>query len=162
MRRSTRSNILAVSYSKGSIMRDTMLFTMDDQEQLFDVGGPQPKKKKVRGPSAQNKSQRAKSLLVDDALKEQVYLYWVSVMRQGKRAPAGLDENRKTRIGWAVHDFGVEDCFRAIDGCAASEWHMGRNKENARHDDLDLIFRDVERVERFIGLAPKDVGGVDW
>ena len=88
-------------------MRDTMLFTMDDQEQLFDVGGPQPKKKKVRGPSAQNKSQRAKSLLVDDALKEQVYLYWVSVMRQGKRAPAGLDENRKTRIGWAVHDFGV-------------------------------------------------------
>ena len=45
----------------------------------------------------------------------------------------------------------METCRRAIDGCAVSDFHMGRNKRGRRYDSLDLIFRSHDNVERFLG-----------
>ena len=42
------------------------------------------------------------------------------------------------------------DRVMAIEGCARSEWHMGKNDRGQRYDDLTLIFRDAEKVERFL------------
>jgi hypothetical protein len=40
--------------------------------------------------------------------------------------------------------------MKAIDGCAASDWHMGRNPGNKRYDDLELIFRNQKQVDMFL------------
>jgi len=38
---------------------------------------------------------------------------------------------------------------------------MGRNKANKRYDDLELIFRDQDHVERFLSFTNQDLEG-DW
>ena len=70
-----------------------------------------------------------------------------------------LDERRYLKVASAVSDYGVDECLRAIRGCSASDFHMGRNKQNKRYDDLELIFRDQDHVERFLEYGASADGG---
>ena len=106
--------------------------------------------KKTRGPSRLTREQREKAEKVDPQLVDQVYQYWCEVMRPGRKRVPALDAKRYLKVASAVADYGVEECLRAIRGCAASDFHMGRNKQNKRFDDLELIFRDQDHVERFL------------
>lgn len=123
-----------------------------------------PEVKKVRGASSLTKQKQAKAATVVDELAQQVYEYWCTVMRPGRKRVPHLDTKRLVAVKAAIHDFGIEDCMRAIDGCAKSDFHMGRNKHNRRYDDIELILRDQEHVERFIGYCNKVDGeqGADW
>lgn len=126
---------------------------------LFGVPDPEkkPEKKKRGRPEDIGKAeQRAKASVVEEDLIGQVYAYWVEVMRPGRKVVPKLDEARRRKIGWAVYDYGVEECKKAIDGCAASQWHMGRNPSRRRYDDIELIFRNQQKVDMFISLAPDD------
>jgi hypothetical protein len=50
-----------------------------------------------------------------------------------------------------------DEIRRAVFGCSRSDWHMQRGKyadrDGDRHDDLTLILRDSEHVERFARMA---------
>lgn len=90
-------------------------------------------------------------------------------MRPGRTRVPALDAKRYLKVASAISDYGVEECMRAIRGCAASDFHMGRNKQNKRFDDLELIFRDQDHVERFLGYGaysdavdPVDGEGDEW
>ncbi len=90
-------------------------------------------------------------------------------MRPGRTRVPALDAKRYLKVASAISDYGVEECMRAIRGCAASDFHMGRNKQNKRFDDLELIFRDQDHVERFLGYGaysdavdPVDGEGNEW
>lgn len=107
-------------------------------------------KKATRGPSRLTRQQREKAEKVDPELVDQVYAYWCEVMRPGRTRVPALDARRYLKVAAAVSDYGVEECMKAIRGCAASDFHMGRNKQNKRYDDLELIFRDQDHVERFL------------
>lgn len=48
--------------------------------------------------------------------------------------------------------YSVEDCKLAIDGCAASDWHMGQNPNHRRYDSLELIMRE-DKIDGFISMA---------
>lgn len=115
--------------------------------------------KKTRGDSTLKKQQRIKSSTVAEDLILQVYNYWLSVMRPGRGRVPALDDKRRLKVASAIHDYGVEDCMRAIDGCKKSDFHMGRNKARRRYDDIELIFRDQDHIERFLGLIDE---GSDW
>lgn len=132
----------------------------DDQEPTTPV----QEEKTVRGPSSLTKQKRVKAATVVDELAQQVYEYWCAVMRPGRKRVPQLDTKRMIAVKAAIHDFGVEDCMKAIDGCAKSDFHMGRNKQNKRYDDIELILRDQEHVERFIGYCNKADGQekADW
>lgn len=118
--------------------------------------------KRVRGESRLKQQQRRKAAGVSEDEILEVYEHWISVMRPGKKRVPGLDEKRRLKVASAIADYGVGDCKLAIDGCSRSDFHMGRNKQKRRYDDLELILRDQDHVERFLGCGVVDDGEVDW
>ncbi|SVC42381.1 uncharacterized protein METZ01_LOCUS295235 [marine metagenome] len=118
-------------------------------------------KKNSRGESALKKEQRLKAAGVPESSIVIIYEYWLEVLRPGRTRVPTLDAKRRLKVASAIADYGIEDCKRAIDGCAASDFHMGRNKANKRYDDLELIFRDQDHVERFLGYTNQELQG-DW
>lgn len=116
--------------------------------------------KKTRGESRLKQQQRRKAAAVPEADVLNVYEHWIAVMRPGKKRVPALDEKRRLKVASAIADYGVEDCKKAIDGCARSDFHMGRNKQKKRYDDLELILRDQDHVERFLSYIADEE--IDW
>jgi hypothetical protein len=89
----------------------------------------------------------------------ELFEHWRSVM--GKSPASKLDDKRKRRCEWAIREYGLEAARLAIDGCARSDFHMGRDpKTNGdKHNDLTLIFRDAAHFEKFRDLAARPLSG---
>lgn len=113
----------------------------------------------ARGESRLKKEQRAKAAEVSEEDILNVYSYWAQIMRPNRKRLPALDDRRRLKVAAAIADYGLEDCRRAIDGCSRSDFHMGRNRQKKRYDDLELIFRDQDHVERFLAFAEE---GADW
>lgn len=78
---------------------------------------------------------------------ETVFQHWRKAMR--KNAAPQFDEKRQRQVRKQLKaGRTVAELCRAIDGCAASAWHM----EN-RQTDLSLICRDADHVEKFMAFA---------
>jgi len=79
-------------------------------------------------------------------------------MRPGRTRVPALDDKRRLKVASAIADYGAAECMRAIDGCRQSDFHMGRNKQNKKYNDLELIFRDQDHIERFLSylVVPRD------
>ena len=116
--------------------------------------------RKTRGPSKLTRQQLQKAEKVPEAEVNEVYEYWCTVMRPGRTRVPSLDTKRRLKVASAIADYGVDECKAAIDGCAASDFHMGRNKQKKRYDDLELIFRAQDHVERFLSYGGAQE--VDW
>lgn len=96
-------------------------------------------------------SQRApaKSSPTPDVLE--VFEYWKTVMGSPRSL---LDSHREKAINKALKNYSIADCKLAIDGCAATDWNMGRDpRSSKKYNGIDLIFRNSEYIERFIGTA---------
>ena len=79
-----------------------------------------------------------------------IFAYWVRVMKKPK---AKLDERRRNLIRSRLRDgWTPEDLHYAIAGNAADDWSQGDNDRNKPFNELSLILRDAERIERFIDL----------
>jgi hypothetical protein len=79
-----------------------------------------------------------------------VFSYWQQVMNKPK---AKLDDVRRRKIKGALKSFSVAECQCAIDGCAQSVFHMGKNDNGKRYDGIGLIFRNPEKIEQFIAMT---------
>ncbi|HVJ17527.1 MAG TPA: hypothetical protein VM686_19000 [Polyangiaceae bacterium] len=77
----------------------------------------------------------------------EVFEYWRTVM--GKRSTAVLSDKRRRLIRAAIKSHGVDTAKAAIDGCARTPWNMGENPDRRRFDDIELILRDAQHIERF-------------
>lgn len=79
---------------------------------------------------------------------EALFEHWKAVMGHTR---ARMDLARKKIIQARIGDgYTQEDLMMAIDGCAASAFHMGENDRGQRYDSLTLIFRDADHVDKFI------------
>ena len=99
----------------------------------------------------QTKDQAGKARKVSEEAIRIVFEYWKEKVGITRRAV--LDDKRRLRIGWAIHDYGVEACKQAIDGITKSDWHMGKNPQQKKYNDVELIFRNAANVEKFISMA---------
>jgi uncharacterized protein YdaU (DUF1376 family) len=78
---------------------------------------------------------------------ESVFLYW---QQQTHKPSAKFTPGRKRKVQARLKEgYSVEQLKNAIDGCLASEFHQGKNDSGMVLDDLTLICRDGEHVERF-------------
>ena len=78
-----------------------------------------------------------------------VFEHWQKTL--GHEA-AKFTKDRRVKIRARLAEkYTVEDLKRAVDGCLRSPHHMGINDRGVRYDGIDLIFRNGENVERFIG-----------
>lgn len=109
-----------------------------------------------RGPSWVNRSRTEKKEKVEKEQPgaiEAVFEYWIETMNK-RRSIVRLDSKRRLSIGAAIHDYGLELCKQAIDGCKRSPFHMGQNKQGKVYNDIELILRDAEKIERFLSFVP--------
>ena len=67
---------------------------------------------------------------------------------------AQFDSKRQTLINKALKlGYETQDLIAAINGCAKSPYHMGTDGRNSTvYDDLGLILRDAEHIDKFIKL----------
>lgn len=81
----------------------------------------------------------------------EIFKYWQEVMSHPK---AKLDKHRQRAINQALKlGYSIADLKQAIDGCAKTPFNMGQNDRQQIYDDINLIFRDAERIERFMNNA---------
>ena len=98
---------------------------------------------------------QTKQQLIDAVSTEQietVFQHWVTVIKSGNKL-CRLDQARAYVIARAILDYGVDTCVLAVSGCARSPFHMGENSRKKTYNDLTLIFRDADHVEKFVALA---------
>lgn len=80
-----------------------------------------------------------------------VFDYWRTKLDHPQ---AKLDDKRRALIRRALATgYTREDLCNAIDGCAASAFHMGQNDQQRKFDGLELILRDAAKIDNFISLA---------
>lgn len=94
---------------------------------------------------------RQKMETVDSEEVQDVFDHWISVHKSGSKRKPVLDVRRRMLLAIAIHDYGTDGCKSAIDGCANSHFHMGKNKQGKVYNSLELIFRDAANIERFMG-----------
>jgi hypothetical protein len=96
-----------------------------------------------------------------DAVQD-VWQHYVAVMeRRGRGAELGREERRLIEDALKVAT--VDELKVAIDGCRASEFHMGRNERRKRYNQLGQIMKGKprrgettrDRIEFFMELAEK-------
>ncbi len=92
---------------------------------------------------SENKNKTAKAVSSDDV--HRIFDVWVEA--RGK-ARARLTEGRRTKIKARLRHFPAAELIRAIKAVALDPW-----EDRPRHDDLTVIFRNDEQVERFLGFA---------
>jgi hypothetical protein len=95
------------------------------------------------------------------ASKKELFNYWQEKMNHPR---AKLDKKRGNVIKNALQlGYSVVDLKQAIDGCAKTQFNMGQNDKRQVYDDISLILRDSEHIERFINnetnLSNETTGG---
>ena len=113
-----------------------------------------------KGKHATTKAKLKRAAKVSPLAIEDVFNHWKTVMN--KRSTVVLDELRRQNIGAAIHDYGIEACKQAIEGCSMSDFYMGRNKQNKRYDSIELILRDSAHVEKFIDVYEQHKKQGEW
>lgn len=83
----------------------------------------------------------------------EVFDLWADLFHPTGRSHVLLTKKRHQRIASAIEIYGVRMCLLAVKGCSLSDWHMGNNPQGKKYTDLALIFRDHDRVSKFIDLA---------
>jgi len=144
-----------------SIGEDPLVDVADDADHAPSSNGnkPKPAKKGIEHPKS-----AARLLAKDEAKRtdgEKAFLYWVDTM--SKRDDTLYDGKRRTSCETRLKkDSNLEDILAAIDGCRASPHNMGENDRDRTFNDLELICRSRDNVEKFREMAPDQPSGRTW
>lgn len=78
-----------------------------------------------------------------------VFEHWKSVHEHPR---AKLDAKRTRLIRGALKSYAPDDLRAAIEGYKKSDWHQGKNERRAVFDDLGMILRDADHIDKGIAL----------
>lgn len=81
-----------------------------------------------------------------------VYDHWRERRRKTNRRYETISDNRRKKIQTRLTEFSAEDLKLAIDCVALDPW-----SERPLHDDLVVIFRNREQVEKFLAFSEPSV-----
>lgn len=88
---------------------------------------------------------------------QQVFDAWVSATgKDAKRTK--LDRKREKRIVAALKDYPMEDVLDAVVGWQFSDYHCAKSRNNTKtvYNQLDMLLRDADQIEKFRDLARSD------
>jgi len=123
------------------------VITMSEEETLFDW----PELHKPKKKRAQSRREKASGVAQQDILE--VFESWVHHCKTNRGPKPALTEDRIVLIGAAIHDYGLSVCLDAVLGCSLSDWHMGQNPQGKKYNDIELILRNSQNIERFATLG---------
>lgn len=78
--------------------------------------------------------------------------YWQEVM-DSKRCPRITNERLSMISARLQQGYTVQQLKMAINGCRASDFHMGHNDKKRKYNSLKNIFENADKTDRFIGIA---------
>ena len=82
---------------------------------------------------------------------ESLVSLWIETMGKSR-----ISDKRKKDLQALVNrklkDFSHQELSNAILGCAKSDYHMGNNPNGKKYNDLELIFRNSQKIENFADL----------
>ena len=81
---------------------------------------------------------------------QELFNYWQTTMNHPR---AIFDAKRQRKVAQALKLYDLEDLKQAIDGCSLTPYNMGQNDSGQVYDDISLIFRDADHIERFMNNA---------
>ena len=113
------------------------------------------KEEDIEMPGGNGKGEGAKDLIkkLQREKIEMIFNHWKIAM---KHSGASLSDERVAKIRARLNEgFTYEQCIAAIDGCAGSSYHMGKNEDGTVYDSIDLIFRNTSKTEGFISRNKK-------
>jgi hypothetical protein len=84
------------------------------------------------------------------SLVTEVFDHWRVKMSSPR---SKMDSNRRTLITNALKLYPADVLKLAIDGCAGSTFHMGKNDTGKKYNGLDLILRNAEKIDGFVARA---------
>lgn len=84
----------------------------------------------------------------DAAAVREIYGHWRQVCGKTNARYDSISPARRDKIAKRLTEFSADELKRAIDGVALDPWD-----ERPRHNDLTIVFRSREQVERFLGFA---------
>ncbi len=90
------------------------------------------------------------STSVSTADVQAVYDHWRTARGKSDRRYEKLSDGRRAKIKARLREFPAAELIRAINAVALDPW-----EDRPRHDDLTVLFRSREQVERFLELADK-------
>ncbi|WP_131779195.1 hypothetical protein [Legionella bozemanae] len=83
--------------------------------------------------------------------RQHIFEHWQKTMNYPR---AKLDGKRQRIIIKALKlGYSIDDLKKAIDGCAKTPFNMRENDRRQVYDDISLILRDAEHIERFMSNA---------
>jgi hypothetical protein len=85
---------------------------------------------------------------------ERVFEHWVFMLGKAPGRVA-LGPQRRRAIERALDLYPEATLLLAVEGCASSAWHAGDNDRRRPFDDLALILRDEEHIERFAEMGQR-------
>lgn len=89
-----------------------------------------------------------------ETFKENIYVvfeFWKATFNSPKTV---LTEKRKKKIEARLEQgYSVEDIKKAILNCSKSDYHMGKNDRGTVYNDIELICREPEKLDRFISMS---------
>jgi hypothetical protein len=91
-----------------------------------------------------------------DYVNEDVDRVWDSWLESTGKNPnrTRLDAKRKKLIVKALADYTVGEVVAAVTGWEHSPHHRGENERGTKYNDLSLLLRNPENIERFRDLHP--------
>lgn len=123
----------------------------DEQLELFSIPKTELVPELPRRVNSKEGTKARERVPLDEV--QEVFDLWVELFHPTGRSHVLLTTKRHQRIASAIEVYGVRMCTLAVQGCALSDWHMGANPQGKQYTDLSLIFRDHDRVSKFISLA---------
>ena len=109
------------------------------------------------GKGKEGKGTSNKTLVYDSCqskIAKRIFEHWRT--RMGKTNSSKLTDDRRKKIYARLRDgYSEKSMIEAIDGCAQSDFHMGRDpKTNGKvYDELTLILRNGTHLEKFQHLG---------
>lgn len=119
-------------------------------------------RKEEKRSRSRNEEKDIRPVALDDSPSQSdsvrtVFDHWKRTMNHPK---ALLDAKRDRVIRARLKDgYTAEQLCLAVDGCKASEFHMGANDSHQVYDDIELICRGAANVEKFISMSESPTKG---
>jgi hypothetical protein len=106
------------------------------------------------GSEEKESSKSVVDLSIDSGAVRRIYDHWRRVRGKTRSNYEKISPGRRDKIKARLKDSTEEELLAAIDGVARDPW-----PERPMHDDLTVIFRNREQVDRFLAFAAPNGNG---
>lgn len=129
--------------------------TLEESVSIPDTLSPESVRKSDTNPIDINPSN---NITQEQTVAQEVGKVWnayVDTIKKCSLPSKRFNNDRRQLIARRLKEWSVDDLVKAVTGLEFSEFHRGKNDEGKPYCDLELILRNTQKIEQFIGYHDK-------